>query len=75
MVPFIRHWRVGLGMMGEQGAESIHARFNTLQRTYANMVNKLDRLRCMVMEHFRQISPENMARLPTSAKRLKTSEE
>jgi hypothetical protein len=34
VVPFIRQWRVGLGMMSEQGAESIHARFNALERTF-----------------------------------------
>ncbi len=33
IVDFIRRWRVGLGMLGEQGAESIHARFNQLERT------------------------------------------
>ncbi len=33
IVNFIRRWRVGLGMLGEQGAESIHARFNQFERT------------------------------------------
>ena len=31
VAPFIRQWRVGLGMLGEQGVEGIHARFNTLE--------------------------------------------
>ncbi|XP_062502539.1 uncharacterized protein LOC134179620 [Corticium candelabrum] len=33
VVPWIRRWKLGLGFHGEQGAESIHARFNALQRT------------------------------------------
>ena len=75
VVPFIREWRVGLGMMGEQGAESIHARFNALERTYSNMTNSVQRLKCMVLEHLRQICPLNVARLPPPQKRLKMSSE
>ena len=46
VVLFIRQCRVGLGVMGEQGAESIHNRFNVLERTYSNMPNKVNRLKC-----------------------------
>jgi len=31
IVPWIRQWQVGFGFMGEQGAESIHAYFNSLK--------------------------------------------
>ena len=34
VVPWLRRWKVGFGIMGEQGAESIHAYFNNLARTY-----------------------------------------
>ena len=71
VVPFLRRWRVGLGMLNEQDIESIHSRFNTLQRTYGSMRNKVERLKCMVEEHFRQISPQNLSRLPPAAKRHK----
>ena len=74
VVPFIRKWRVGLGMLNEQGAESIHARFNTIQRTYGSMPNKVERLKCTVQEHFRQVCPENLSRMP-APKRAKQSEE
>ncbi len=30
-IPFLKKWGVGLGFLGERGAESIHARFNTLR--------------------------------------------
>jgi len=31
IVPWIRQWQIGFGFMGEQGAESIHAYFNSLK--------------------------------------------
>ncbi len=33
VVPWIKKWKVGFGLIGEQGAESIHAYFNQLKRT------------------------------------------
>ena len=57
MVPWMRKWQCGLGIMGEQGAESIHARFNSLRRTYMNIVNDTQRLKCMLKEHHLQVSP------------------
>ena len=35
MVPWMRHWHWSLGFHGEQGAESIHNIFNSLERTYS----------------------------------------
>ena len=29
VIPFLKKWKVGLGFLGEQGAESVHARFNS----------------------------------------------
>ena len=38
MVPFLRQWNwVGYGLMGEQGAESVHAEFNSLLCRYTNI--------------------------------------
>ena len=71
MVNFIKQWRVGLGLMGEQGAESIHTRFNQLERTYSNMRNEVDRLKAIMEEHFRQVCPENIARQPVPKRRRK----
>ena len=71
VVPFIRQWRVGLGVMGEQGAESIHNRFNVLERTYSNMPDKVNQLKCMVADHFRQVCLANIVELPPAAKRAK----
>ena len=38
---------------------------------YGSMRNKVERLKCMVEEHFRQISPQNLSQLPPAAKRHK----
>ena len=56
-VPWARRTGTGFGLLGEQGAESIHARFNTLQRTYQCIHNKVDRLLSIVKEHSLSISP------------------
>ena len=72
VVPFIKQWRVDLGMLGVQGMEGIHARFNSLERTYSNMSNRVERLKCVVAEHWRQISPANIVLQPPTQKRLKT---
>ncbi len=60
---------VGLGFMGEQGAESIHARFNTTRRSYVTTPNPVNRLEAITKEHLNSNSPtggrfvvENLAR-------------
>ena len=71
VVDFIKQWRVGLGLMGEQGAESIHTRFNQLERTYSNMRNEVDRLKAIMEEHYRQVCPENIVKQPVPKRRRK----
>ena len=36
---WVRARSVGFGLLGEQGAESIHSRFNYLGRNFAPLVN------------------------------------
>ena len=65
MVPWLRKWHLGFGMMGEQGAESIHASFNSIERSFANMIhNRVDRLLSVVKEHHLRILPANITLLP-----------
>ena len=71
MVEFIQHGKVGMGMLGEQGAESIHTIFNQLDRTYVNITNGVQRLKSMMTEHYRQICPENVIGQPPPTKRKK----
>ena len=75
IVTFIQLWRVGLGMLGEQGAESIHTRFNQLEWTYASMRNGVERLKSMVAEHFRQVCPDNIVKQPPQKKMKRNEEE
>ena len=57
VVEFLEQWRVGLGMLGEEGAESIHAAYNNLKRVYANVHNREDQLRLVTQEHHRRVCP------------------
>ena len=36
IVPWIKKWKAGCGLMGEQGAESLHASFNYTEKAYNN---------------------------------------
>lgn len=69
VVPWIRQWKVGFGLMGEQGAESIHAYFNSLTRTYHSIPDRVDRLRAMMREHFLHSTPSLIAAKPPLKKR------
>lgn len=64
LVPFLKEYGVGLGFLGEQGAESIHARFNQIQRNFSSMPNSAQRLECVMKEHFQQICPQNLSKQP-----------
>ena len=63
--------RVGFGLMGEQGAESIHARFNRLGLTFAPIKDRVQNLKCIVKEHLLSIEPQLVAAIPLPAKRVK----
>ena len=43
-IPWLRRWHVGAGLMGKQGAESIHAHMGRLEAQYYRIVDPLDRL-------------------------------
>ena len=70
-VPWARKTHVGFGLLGEQGAESIHARFNSLQRTYHSVPDKVQQLVLMVKEYLLSVAPQNVAAIPPPTKRIK----
>ncbi len=71
MVPWLQRCKVGFGLLDEQGAESIHAKFNSLKDTYLTMPDKLARLKHLMEAHYLHISPENLAlRPPVKRKKL-----
>ena len=73
MVPWLRKFHVGFGLLGEQGIESIHAHFNTLGRTYRSMPEEVARLRNLLREHLLHIAPENIVASPWRKSNLNTS--
>ena len=73
VVPWLRRWHVGFGMMGEQGAESIHAYFNSLGRTYRGIPDPVQRPKQTMKEHLLHVAPANIAAKPTIKKRKKDS--
>lgn len=64
VVPWLQEWHVGFGLPGEQGAESIHAHFNQLSRTYQTMADQVDRLHYMIKEHYLRNAPANISACP-----------
>ena len=65
MVDWVKKWRIGAGLLGEQGAESIHAHMNRLDSQFCGIVNPLDRLKYIVREQNLEASPSlNMLQPP-----------
>ena len=69
-VPWAKRTYVGFGLLGEQGAESIHARFNSLQRMYHSVHDPVERLSLIMKVHLLSIAPQNVAAI-TPPKRVK----
>ena len=63
------------GLLGEQCAESIHSRFNSLGCTYASVPNGRERLRYIMKEHLISITPENVATRPVPKRRKLNQQE
>lgn len=66
---------VGFGLLGEQGAESIHAKFNSLGRVYTAIPDKVERMKCMLKEHLVSIAPDMVAAIPPPKKRTKSCDD
>ena len=75
LVPWLRRWKVGFGLLWEQGDESIHAYFNSLKRTYCGIPDKLRCLKQTMTEHHLHITPKNIAVRPDIKKGKTTDAE
>ena len=75
ILPWIKKWRVGCGMMGEQGAESLHAQFNTSERAYNNMKDRVQRLIVVLQAHHLQLMRVNTSLEPPLLKKWRTKKE
>ena len=63
VVSSIKRFGVGLGMLGEQGGESLHAEFNLLATTFSSVVRDLDRLKMIVHQHCMTTLPQQLAKV------------
>ena len=57
MVDWLRQHHLGTGLMGEQGAESIHAHLHRLETTYATIPKRLDRLKQIFKMYSVEVDP------------------
>ncbi len=72
VVPWVKRWRVGAGLMGEQGEESIHAHCKRLERIHQGIPNDVDRLKFIMKEHQLESEPSLNSLRPPPKKRKKT---
>uniref|UniRef100_A0A1X7VXA2 Uncharacterized protein n=1 Tax=Amphimedon queenslandica TaxID=400682 RepID=A0A1X7VXA2_AMPQE len=59
MIPWIKLWNTGCALMGEQGAESLHAKFNSTKRAYNNMRHRVEGMK-VLQNHFRLSHQANL---------------
>ena len=75
VVLWLKKRKIGFGFMGEQGAESIHAYFNTLHQSYHSIPDPIQRMEHTMREHFLHIAPANVATKPAIKRRKLNKEE
>ena len=71
VIDWLLRWHLGAGLMGEQGAESLHAHLMRLERTYQGVANEVDRLKYIFKEHILESAPSLVTLRPPPAKRRK----
>lgn len=70
-IEWLERWHLGAGIMGEQGAESLHAHLMRMDRNYQGVVNEVDRLKYIFKEHRLESAPSLVTLRPPPAKRRK----
>ena len=71
VIPWFQRWHMGFGIMGEQGAESIHAHLMKLERIYQGIANDVERLKYIFKEHMLESAPSLVSLRPPPKKRTK----
>ena len=71
VIPWLTRWKIGAGMMGEQGAESIHAHIMRLERIHQGIANDVHRLKYIFKEHTLETAPSLVDLRPPPKKKLK----
>ncbi len=70
-MPWVRRLRLGSGLMGEQGAESILAHIMKLERIHQGIPDDVERLRYIMKEHMLKSDPSLTCLIPAPKKREK----
>ena len=65
----VKEFGNGMGLLAEQGGESIHREFNSLQHRHEGIVNEQQRLRTTVKQHLSSTLPRQVPLFPGSRKR------
>ena len=69
VIPWFRRWRLGFGLMGEQGAEAIHAHMMRLERLHQGIPDQVERLKYIVKELILESDPSLTCLRPAPLKR------
>ena len=64
-------FRVGFGLLNEQGGELIHAHFNRTNRAVSGMTNRQQRLMVVMKRHHIATTPEVRSKLISCKKQKK----
>ena len=70
----MRHFGAGLGIFGEQGGEQLHAKYNNLLRTHANIPNAAERLLTVTKQHLISTLPAFQPLVPRAQRKRKRSQ-
>ena len=73
-IPWLRRFHLGDGLMGEQGAESMHAHIMKLEKQYEGVHNELQHFKYISKEHQLESAPSLMSLRPPPAKRRKKND-
>ena len=68
-LPLMQKFRVGLGLLAEQGAESLHSSMNTLDVLFKNIPGSLARLKSVADQHLLTTTKEASTLQPRPRKR------
>lgn len=64
MCSWLQLYNLGAGLMGEQGAESIHQHINRLENVYSGIVNPVERLKYIFNMYTIETTPSLLSLKP-----------
>lgn len=68
-LPFVSRYKIGLGLLGEQGGELIHSSIGKLEKRIAGIRDETRKLKTIMECHLIQVAPMLQRFVPTTKKR------